>query len=946
MNNVRLIFSLIGVIALFAVNSSFAQTYPPSCVVTTPYSNAYFKAGTDVEIHVYATDIGKTINNGTVTKVEFFNGNTKLGEATTHTNYTYKFIWGCVPAGTYTIKARATNDRGVTFTSVGNIITVGTANVTQRGMSACKGKYLANIIAGSPNVSYNTLWNGVTAENSCKWGSVEGTRDVMNWGSADVSYNHAKNNNLLFRYHAAQWAAQYPSWILGLSTADARAELVEYMEAIAARYPLMDQMDVLNEQLRSHQAANQQFRNLLGGGTNISPTNYAWQIWLFEQARRIFPNTKLILNDYGLENDQSAINEQLNLIKVLRDRGLIDGFGSQAHCFNIDGISATALKNSLDLMDNSGVPTYITELDLNGGQSNDNNGAAQLASYQTHFPVYWDHPSVAGITLWGYVTNATWIGGTGLMSSSGVDKPAMTWLKQYVSGKPSVGYPICASEGCTNSGQISLSITSPTEGQTFTTADPISFSVSATDGNGTISNVKIYDGTTLLTTINSAPYTYNWTGATVGTHQIKVVATDNQGNTSEATVTVKVNLPQGPYNGSWHLIPGTIQLEHFDVGGNGFAYMDGTPGSAVTPVVNFRTDEDVDIENCADAGGGYNIGYATAGEWLEYSVDVTKPGTYDLDLRVAASGDSRTVSVSIDGVAIASNIAIPNTAGWQSWQTVKVSNINLTAGQKIMRVTIGATDYVNMNYVTFTLTKELKQEPYNETAHQIPGRIEAEEYDLGGEGLAFHEANANGNEGGATLRNDEVDIEPTQDAGGGYNIGYILQGEWLAYTIETAATGTYNLDLRMAADGAGKTMHIEIDGVDVTGPIQVPNTGGWQIWQTVTVEGIELTAGEHEMKLVFDSDYMNLNWMQFNDVITGVSNANNEFMIYPNPFNNLCTVKTKGSASYTVSTTAGMVLESGVCEKSCLVGQNLSDGIYFLNLQSEGIQKTVKLIKK
>jgi hypothetical protein len=211
----------------------------------------------------------------------------------------------------------------------------------------------------------------------------------------------------------------------------------------------MDQIDVLNEQLDNHQADNQKLRNLLGGGTNVSPTDFGWQIWLFTEARRIFPNTKLILNDYGLENDQSAINKQLNLLKVLRDRGIVDGFGSQAHCFNIDGMTAASLKSALDLMDNSGLPTYITELDLNGrSEDNANNGAVQSTSYQTHFPVYWDHPSVAGITLWGYVTNATWIGGTGLMSSTGVFKPAMTWLKDYVTGKPSVGYPICATGAC------------------------------------------------------------------------------------------------------------------------------------------------------------------------------------------------------------------------------------------------------------------------------------------------------------------------------------------------------------------------------------------------------------------------------------------------------------------------------------------------------------------
>lgn len=946
----RFLVFFLGLSVLLALQTTevIAQTYPPSCIVTSPYSNAYFKAGTDVEIHVYSTDIGKSTNNGTVTKVEFFNGNTKLGETSTYTNYTYKFIWSCVPAGTYTIKAKATNDRGVSFTSVGNIITVGTANVTQRGMSACKGKYLANIIAGSPNINYNTYWNGVTAENSCKWGSIEGNRDVMNWGGADVSYNHAKNNNLMFRWHAALWAAQRPSWLFGLSTADARAELVEYMQAIAARYPLIDQIDVLNEQLGNHQADNQLMRDKFSGITNCPPNNFSWQIWLFEQARAIFPNTKLVLNDYGIENDRNAINMTLDLFKVLRDRGLVDGFGTQAHCFNIDGLTANFLKESLDIMDNSGVPTYVTELDLNGRSESNDNAAVQLASYQTHFPVYWDHPSVAGITLWGYVTGATWIGGTGLMSSNGTEKSAMTWLKQYVSGKPSVGYPICASEGCTNSGQISLSITSPTEGQTFTTADPITFSVSATDGNGTISNVKIYDGTTLLTTINSAPYTYNWTGATVGTHQIKVVATDNQGNTSEATVTVKVNLPQGPYNGTWHLIPGTIQLEHFDEGGNGFAYSDNTPGSEVTPVVNYRTNEDVDIETCTDAGAGYNLGWTAAGEWLEYSVEVEKPGTYNLAIRAACNGAGRTVSVSMDGVDIAADVAIPNTAGWQTWQTVTVNNVNLKAGKQIMRLTIGATDYVNLNYVTFTLVKELIQEPFNGSAHIIPGRIEIEEYDLGGEGLAYHEGNTNGNEGLATLRNDEVDIEETGDADGDYNLGYVLNGEWLEYTVDVISTGIYNLQLRVAADGDGKLMHIEIDGEDVTGPIEIPNTGGWQIWETITINEISLTGGEHIMRLVFESDYMNLNYLEFNDVITGLNEKDLlKVKVFPNPFSDKgLSIDQAGDFRYSIADVSGSMIESGIGMESKTVGSNLNPGVYFITIRNEYGVSVHKIVKK
>lgn len=160
--------------------------------------------------------------------------------------------------------------------------------------------------------------------------------------------------------------------------------------------------------------------------------------------------------------------------------------------------------------------------------------------------------------------------------------------------------------------------------------------------------------------------------------------------------------PQGPYNGVVHQIPGTIQAEEYDLGGNGVAYSDDSPGSAVTPIVNYRTDEDVDIETCTDAGGGYSLGYATAGEWLEYTVNVAATGNYNLDLRVACNGDGRTVSFAMDGTDIATNIAIPNTNGWQAWTTTSVNNVPLTAGQHVLRLTIGVTDYVNLNHFTFS----------------------------------------------------------------------------------------------------------------------------------------------------------------------------------------------------------------------------------------------------
>ncbi|MGC4102410.1 endo-1,4-beta-xylanase [Ferruginibacter sp.] len=426
---------------VLATISLQAQTYPPSCVITMPFNNAYFKAGTDVDIRVYATDFGKSANNGTVTAVEFYNGTKLLGKSVSQTANIYSWLWKNVPAGNYNITAKATNNNKVSFTSVGVIITVGRNEVIQKGLSAGRGKYLANIRQPGVSVSYDTYWNGVTAENACKWGSVEAVRGQYNWRYADSAYNYAKERNIMFRYHAGVWASQYPQWLLTLTTDEARAEVVRHLKTIAERFPLADQIDLLNEQLFQHQKDNQKFRELLGGlGTKAD--DYSWQIWLFEQAREIFPNTKLVLNDYGLEGDAKAIKAQLELFKVLRDRGIVDGFGTQAHAFNVDRPSADTIKASLDLMATSGLPIYVTELDMNGGvrgrQPNDN---LQLISFKKAFPVFWEHPAVAGITLWGYVVGSTWMTGTGTVSREGVENPSMLWLKEYMVSRPVVGYP-------------------------------------------------------------------------------------------------------------------------------------------------------------------------------------------------------------------------------------------------------------------------------------------------------------------------------------------------------------------------------------------------------------------------------------------------------------------------------------------------------------------------
>ena len=116
----------------------------------------------------------------------------------------------------------------------------------------------------------------------------------------------------------------------------------------------------------------------------------------------------------------------------------------------------------------------------------------------------------------------------------------------------------------------------------------------------------------------------------------------------------------------------------------------------------YRT-TDVDIEGTSDTGGGYNVGWAFAGEWLSYTVNVTTAGTYDIEFRVASGGGGGTFHVAIGGVNRTGSIAVPNTEGWQTWTTVRATGVTLAAGQQVWQLvmaTNGATTAVgNFNWI-------------------------------------------------------------------------------------------------------------------------------------------------------------------------------------------------------------------------------------------------------
>jgi len=142
--------------------------------------------------------------------------------------------------------------------------------------------------------------------------------------------------------------------------------------------------------------------------------------------------------------------------------------------------------------------------------------------------------------------------------------------------------------------------------------------------------------------------------------------------------------------------------------------------------------------------------------------------------------------------------------------------------------------------------------PFTGTPIALPGKVQAEDYDKGGEGVAYHDTTA-GNSGGV-YRTNNVDIRTTPDTGGGYNLKSVRATEWLLYTVKVAAAGTYSIDLRFASSGPGGTVHLSLDGTNLTGAWTLPDTGGWNNWTTVTKTGISLPAGQHVLKLSIDAN--------------------------------------------------------------------------------------------
>jgi parallel beta-helix repeat protein len=297
--------------------------------------------------------------------------------------------------------------------------------------------------------------------------------------------------------------------------------------------------------------------------------------------------------------------------------------------------------------------------------------------------------------------------------------------------------------------------------------------------------------------------------------------------------------------------PIRVQFENFNEGGEGVGYHD---LDASNNGGQLRAADGVDIEKRANPDG-YNIGWVQQSEWLKFNVSIASAGDYDLNVALTSGQDANmTFTVDVDNGAQSFNFNVGAGQGYDAaYQSLRAGALRLSAGDHTLKITVANGSWgTNLDYF------ELVQ-----TATPVaPVRVQAEDFDQGGEGVGYHDLDATNN-GGLYRTSEGVDIEQRGNPDG-YNVGWVQLDEWLKYTVKVPAEKNYDLNVRLSSDTSSMAFTIDVDNGAKTLNFEVPAGQGYDTFVTLTAGQLQLTAGEHVLKFtVIRGNYaVNLDYVE------------------------------------------------------------------------------------
>lgn len=566
-------------------------------------------------------------------------------------------------------------------------------------------KFLGNITTrGAIPSNYATMWDQLTPENETKWGSIA-NKEVQsvdealrswNWTSAVNHYNWCKKNGVQFKFHCLLWTSQYPSYLKNFTGARLKKQIDIWFEACSKKFPDVTIIDVVNEALPGHAEGDNNgqaktFKNNLAAAmvSGSKPSDYRWITEAFKMARKFFPNAVLVYNDYN--TFKWSKNDFITLVSTLVKQGApIDAYGHQSHDLNT--MSGSDFKTALydihnQITQKSGreLACYLTEYDI--AKQGDN---GQKTRYSEQIPIAWEAKFVAGITLWGYVHGATWVDDSGLIKN-GQDRPAMTWLRQYMASDKAKAARAntCGKDAAKGVKNVSLTINAASK------VIALGDSVKITAEMNEAKNIRFNANGVQIKDKWVFPCEFYWTPSEAGDYKIEATGVNNNGDEAKADMTIKV-VEVSPYGGSPAVIPGKIEAENYNKGYAGITYNDLSEGNTCDEYTNYYRSDDVDIKKI---NNGVALGHCQKGEWMNYTVNVESDGEYEVTLRVGTgNSDGGKMTVTIGNVS--KEVTIEKTGDWGTFADVKVGAMRLSKGEQTMKLSIDK-DWIDVDWISF-----------------------------------------------------------------------------------------------------------------------------------------------------------------------------------------------------------------------------------------------------
>ncbi|MEM9079422.1 MAG: carbohydrate-binding protein [Verrucomicrobiota bacterium] len=261
------------------------------------------------------------------------------------------------------------------------------------------------------------------------------------------------------------------------------------------------------------------------------------------------------------------------------------------------------------------------------------------------------------------------------------------------------------------------------------------------------------------------------------------------------------------YKWNWpdHDIPAHVEAEHYE-GYNG----------------------DIREEKSTDLGEGWSVGYIDTGDFMKYTFNIPVTGWYQVDYRIASDGGGGVLTLGKDGTDI-QQTPIPDTNGWQNWQTI-TDTVWLEAGTQTFDIYATAGGW-NLNHF------------------KIHNAAPATHYEA-----EYYESSFG------------VQAEQTSDNTGGLNLGFIDEGDYMTYLVDVPTAGTHQISYRLASLNGGGILTLGKDGNDIK-QTPVPATGDWQNWQTIT-DTVVLEEGTQYLTLFATIGGWNINWWRLEPNLT------------------------------------------------------------------------------